>query len=166
VIERRPERLAVLGLASWLACTALGLLLIDVDSGPTLVSLTSGHGLTAIDAAGVTAIIAGSAAPLLICRRELASRQVPAQRRLASGVAVVAGVGVLAVSLLVPDFAGRKFVLATLVVMLQATAGFTAIARQDHRWRASCSGAVDVLAARNGPIPAARPSARTPQAPP
>jgi len=131
VIERRPERVVVLGLASWLACTALGLLLIDVDSGPTLVSLTSGHGLTAIDAAGVTAIIAGSAAPLLICRRELASRQVPAQRRLASGVAVVAGVGVLAVSLLVPDFAGRKFVLATLLVMLQATAGFTAIARQD-----------------------------------
>jgi len=117
-----------LGLASWLAFTALGLLLINLDSGPKIVSLVSGHGLKALDVVGGAALSVGWIALVVSGRRQFALSRAP--RPVMGNIAVLgSGFGLLATSLLAPDFSGRGFVVAGFLLVFQTAAALTVFAR-------------------------------------
>jgi hypothetical protein len=113
-------RILVPALAVWLGCTLLGVLLIDRDSGPSLLSLPNRHGVSLLDAVGAALLLAGWAAAVRKARREGWPR-FRAAGRLSAAVlpAVVAG---LLTAALVPDFGGRKFVVAGFLLLLEAAA--------------------------------------------
>ena len=118
-----------LALGLWVVCTVLGVWLIDLDSGPSLVSLPNDHGVSLIDAAGTALLLAGWSAAVLTPRRS-ASLPLPTPGRVASGAALVAScAGLVTAALLVPDFAGRKFVVAGLVLVVEGAAAATVLAR-------------------------------------
>lgn len=117
-------------LAGWLACTALGLILIDLDVGPRLVSLTMGHGVTVTDASAVAVLVAGWLAPVVTARRRLFTYQIPASaRRLSAVAALISGAALVTAAVLLPDFAGRKFVVAGSALLLECAAATTILAR-------------------------------------
>ena len=132
------RRIAV-ALVAWLLCTALGVLLIDLDSGPSLVSLTKGHGVSLVDAIGAALLLAGWSAALMIARR--AWDRLPAPGRLPSAVALLAScAGLLTAALLVPDFSGRKFVVAGFVLLVEGAAAAALLATWQQRVRARAAG--------------------------
>jgi hypothetical protein len=117
-----------LALAVWLACTAGGFVLIDLDVGRKLVTLTMGHGLTVVDAAGAALLVAGWLAAAGAARQRFGTNRARPSQRVAIAVVVVGlGVSVLAASTLVEDFAGRKFVIAALVLVAEVAAAAIAL---------------------------------------
>lgn len=124
-----PRRTMGLALAAWLACTVAGVLLIDLDAGPKLVSLTMGHGVSLLDAMGAALLVAGWSTAVLVARRD-AVPLLPRLRLLPSVVALLAAcAGLLTAALLVPDFSGRKFVVAGFVLLVEGAAAATLLAR-------------------------------------
>ena len=124
-----------MALGAWLACTLLGVFLIDLDSGPSLVSLTMGHGVSLIDAIGAALLLAGWSVAVMAARHP-ASPRFPTPGRLPSAVALLAScVGLLTAGLLVPDFAGRKFVVAGFVLLVEGAAAATLLAKRPVRAR-------------------------------
>ena len=122
-------RTGALALGLWVVCTALGVWLIDLDSGPSLVSLPSEHGVSLIDAAGTALLVAGWSAAVVTARSG-AWPPFPAPGRLASAAVLIAScTGLVTAALLVPDFAGRKFVVAGLVLLVEGAAAATVLAR-------------------------------------
>jgi len=118
----------------WLACTVFGLMLIDLDAGPSLVSLTMDHGVTAADVVGAAMLLAGWLAVLETARRWRATRVTSARGRLLSAVALLAtGAGLLVAALLMPDYAGRKFVVAGIALLMECAAAATVLAWQRVR---------------------------------
>ena len=118
-----------LALGLWVACTVLGVYLIDLDSGPSLVSLPNDHGVSLIDAAATALLLAGWSAAVVTTRRS-EWPPFPSPGRLASAAALVAScAGLVTAALLVPDFAGRKFVVAGLVLLVEGAAAATVLAR-------------------------------------
>jgi hypothetical protein len=124
----RRGRIVALALGAWLACTLLGLFLVDLDYGPSLVSLPRRHGVTLVDATGAALLLAGWSTAVMLARR----RAWPMFRtlgRFPSTAALLAScAGLLTVALLVPDFAGRKFVVAGFVLLVEAAAAASALA--------------------------------------
>jgi hypothetical protein len=119
-----------LALVSWLACTVLGLILIDLDVGPRLVSLTMGHGVTLTDAMAAALLLAGWLAPVVTARRRPLTNRIPMPGRLLSTVASLAsGASLVTAALLMPDFAGRKFVVAGFVLLVECAAAATVLAQ-------------------------------------
>jgi hypothetical protein len=117
-----------LALAVWLACTAGGFLLIDLDVGRKLVTLTMGHGLTVVDAAGAALLVAGWLAAAGTARQRFGTRRTrPSQGVVIALVVGVLGACVLAASTFVEDFAGRKFVVAALVLVGEVAAAAVAL---------------------------------------
>jgi hypothetical protein len=127
-----------MALGTWLACTLLGAFLIDLDSGPSLVSLTRGHGVSLVDATGAALLLAGWAAAVMIARRGV---WFPAPGRVPSAAALLAScAGLLTAALLVPDFAGRKFVVAGFVLLVEGAAGATLLAKWQQPVRGRPAG--------------------------
>lgn len=119
-----------LALLGWLACTAAGLILVDLDVGPQLVSLTMGHGLTVTDAAAVAVLVVGWLVPVVTARRRRIAFGVSTPgRRVSGAAALAAGAALLTAALLTPDFAGRKFVVATLALLVECAAAAAVVAR-------------------------------------
>src|SRR5688500_4553661 len=119
----------VLALLGWLACTVLALILVDLDIGPGLVSLTMDHGLTVADAVAVALLVAGWLVPVVVARRRGAAYRIAAPGRLVSAVlALIAGAGLLTAALLVPDFTGRRFVVGAFALLVECAAAATALA--------------------------------------
>jgi small-conductance mechanosensitive channel len=113
----------------WLACTVGGLILIDIDMGPSVVSLTMDHGVTATDVVGAAMLLAGWWAVVVAARRWCATRRPSPRGRLLSAVALLAtGVGLLVAALLTPDYAGRKFVVAGIALLTECAAAATVLA--------------------------------------
>ena len=130
---RGGRRRITIALGAWLACTLVGVFLIDLDSGPSLVSLTMGHGMSLVDAIGAALLLAGWSAALMTARR-CASPRFPASRRVPSAAALLAScAGLLTAALFVPDFAGRKFVVAGFVLLVEAAAAATVLATWQQR---------------------------------
>ena len=122
-------RTVALALGPWVVCTALGAWLIDLDSGPSLVSLPSDHGVSLIDAAGAVLLLAGWSAAVLIARHGASPLHTPG--RAVSAAALIAScAGLMTAALLVPDFAGRKLVVAGLVLFVEGVAAATVLARR------------------------------------
>jgi hypothetical protein len=113
----------------WLACTVLGLILIDSDMGPSVVSLTMHHGVTAADVMGAAMLLVGWWAVVVTARRWRTARLTSPRGRILSAVALLAtGVGLLVAALLVPDYAGRKFVVAGIALLTECAAAATVLA--------------------------------------
>ena len=122
-----------LALLSWLALTVAGLELIDLDSGPELVSLPMDHGLTVFDALGLAALLLGSVTPVVIARRRVPAHRLPVVPPLLSAAAVAGSLACLVTAaLLVPDFSGRRFVVAGLVLISQCAGAVAFLTRR--RW--------------------------------
>jgi hypothetical protein len=132
-----------MALGVWLACTLLGAFLIDLDSGPSLVSLTMSHGLSLVDAIGAALLLAGWSAVVLTARRQ-AWPPFPVPGRLSSAALLASCAGLLTAALLVPDFAGRKFVVAGFVLLVEGVAAATLLAA----WQRRDSRSVSARAAR------------------
>jgi len=119
-----------LALGTWLACTVLGVFLIDLDYGPSLVSLPMHHGVSLMDAMGGAFLVAGWSTAVATARRRASLFNAPG--RLPSIAALVAScAGLLIAALLVPDFAGRKFVVGAFVVLVEAAAAAVAVAKPE-----------------------------------
>jgi len=113
----------------WLACTVFGLILIDLDIGPTVVSLTVDHGVTAADLVGAGVLLAGWWVVVVTARRWRAARLTSPRGRILSAVALLAtGVGLLITALLMPDYAGRKFVVGGIALLTECAAAATVLA--------------------------------------
>ena len=129
--RRGRSRTVGLALAVWLTCTLIGVLLIDLDSGPSLVSLPMGHGVSLIDATGAALLLAGWATAVIVARRA-AVPLFPRPRRLTSVAALLAScAGLLTAALLVPDFSGRKFVVAGFVLLVEGAAAASVLAKPE-----------------------------------
>ena len=117
-------------LLGWFACTTAGLILVDLDVGPRLASLTMDHGLTAADAVAVALLVAGWLVPVVTARRRRVACRIPTpQRRVSAAAALAAGAGLITAALLTPDFAGRKFVVAGLALLVECAAAAAVLAR-------------------------------------
>lgn len=119
--------LAVVG---WLGCTVLGLALVDLDAGPRIVSLSQGHGVSVIDAAGIAVLVAGWTALVLVMRRQGGYWLPTAQRSWSASIAAGAGAALLVVSLAVPDFTGRSYAMGVLLVVLEGAAAAALLAHR------------------------------------
>src|SRR5829696_8965156 len=125
-------RIVALALGAWLACTLVGAFLIDLDKGPSLVSLPMQHGVSLIDAMGAALLLAGWAMAVVIVRRR-AWRLFPRPGRRASRAVLLASfAGLLTAALLVPDFDGRKFVVAGFVLLVEGAAAAAVLTRSDR----------------------------------
>jgi hypothetical protein len=118
-----------LALLSWLTCTILGLILVDLDAGPRLVSLTMGHGVTLTDAVAAAVLLAGWLAFVLTARRRRVTRRIPTPGPLLCATASLAsGVGLVTTALLLPDYAGRKLVVAAFALLVECATAATVLA--------------------------------------
>ena len=116
---------------AWLTCTVVGVLLIDLDSGRSVVSLTMDHGVSLVDAAGAALLLAGWSTAVIVARRSAVS-PFPRLRRLPSATALLAScAGLLTAALLVPDFSGRKFVVAGFVLLVEGAAAASLLAKPE-----------------------------------
>ncbi len=129
----------ILALSAWLACSVAGFLLVDLDAGPTLVSISSDVGLSVVDAVAAVMLLTAWVTPAVRARRE---GSWPRGRGRGLGPTALI-VGLLAASLLAgavfADFVGRKFAIAAAVLLVQVTA-FIVVARRRGRAvpRAQC----------------------------
>jgi small-conductance mechanosensitive channel len=113
----------------WLACTVFGLILIDLDMGPGVVVLTMDHGVTGMDVVGAAMLLAGWLAVVVTARRWRARRLMSTRGRLLSTLVLSAtGVTLLVAALLMPDYAGRKFVVAGIALVMECAAAATVLA--------------------------------------
>jgi hypothetical protein len=119
----------ILALLGWLACTILGLVLIDLDVGPRLVSLTMGHGITLTDAMAAAVLMAGWLAVVVTARRRHVRRRIrtpgPA---LCAAASLAAVAGLVTTAVLMPDYAGRKVVVAGFALLVECAAAATVLA--------------------------------------
>jgi hypothetical protein len=120
-----------LALSAWLICTLVGGLLIDLDSGRSVVSLTMGHGVSLIDAAGAALLLAGWSMAVIVARRSavpllLRPRPLPTAAALFASCA-----GLLIAALLVPDFSGRKFVVAGFILLVEGAAAASVLTKSE-----------------------------------
>jgi hypothetical protein len=119
----------ILALLSWLVCTIVGLVLIDLDVGPRLVSLTMGHGITVTDAMAAGLLVAGWLAVVVTARRRPVRRWIRTPRpALCAAASLAAVAGLVTTAVLMPDYAGRKVVVAGFALLVECAVAATVLA--------------------------------------
>jgi hypothetical protein len=121
------RRTVTLALALWLAATVAALLLVDLDLGPTLVSLPHAVGVTAADLVAVGVLLAAWVVPALAVRARLAPRSVAHPAPLLAVLVVGLVAGALLALAVFEDVPGRKYAIGTGFLLVQVAA-FAAVA--------------------------------------
>ena len=86
------------------------------------------HGVSVVDAIGGALLLAGWATAVALARRR-PWPLLPPLERLATRALLASCAGLLIALLLVPDFDGRKLVVAGLILLVEAAAAATVLAR-------------------------------------
>lgn len=105
--------------------------LIDLDYGPSLVSLTMDHGVSLIDAMGAVLVLTGWSMAVVMARRRGWPLFPTLGRRPSAAALLASCAGLFTAALLVPDFAGRKFVVAGFALLVEVAAAATVLAKPE-----------------------------------